>query len=73
MKGRLNLDRQQWNYGFDVDDSVLSVRVSCPFIPKQTKLDIDSVFELQNGLGAQKRLLESKLISRQIVNTDQLQ
>lgn len=74
MKGRLDLDGQQWNYGFDVDDSVPTVRVAYASIPKQTKLDIDSVFEPRNGPETQKRLLESKLISRQRVKrTDQLQ
>lgn len=74
MKGRLDLDGQQWNYGFDVDDSVPTVRVACPSIPKQTKLDIDSVFEPKNGQETLKRLLDSKLISRQMVErSDQLQ
>lgn len=55
MKSRLDPDGQPWNYGFDVDDSVPTVRVACPSIPNHTKLDIDSVFETQNELETQKR------------------
>lgn len=67
MKGRLDLDGQQWNYGFDVDDSVPTVRVACPSIPKQTKLEIDLAFKPKHGIETQKRLLESKLVSTQMV------